>query len=129
MDISVIKRFFNIPKQSFFLFGPRGTGKTTLMKLKCKNCLWIDFLNPKVERMYRAHPERLYDYIEANTQHNQIVIDEVQKVPKVLSVVHDIIESKNGKQFIKYRFWKYSRSGKGRCHCLAQFCTHETSEG
>jgi len=85
---------------SFFLFGPRGTGKSTLMRTLYPNALWIDFLNPQTERAYLARPEILYDYLEANKAGKQVVIDEVQKVPAVLSIVHDVIEKHQGWQFI-----------------------------
>ena len=85
---------------SFFLFGPRGTGKSTLMKSLYADALWIDFLNPKTARIYEARPETLYDFLEANQSSKLVVIDEVQKVPAVLSVVHDLIEQHRGWQFI-----------------------------
>lgn len=94
------KRFFQEPKESFFLFGPRGTGKSTLIRRDFENAVWIDLLKPEVLRIYSAYPERLNDVINANPDKMAIVIDEVQKVPSLLAVVHSIIEEKKGKQFI-----------------------------
>lgn len=94
------KRLFHEPSQSFFLFGPRGTGKSTLIHKHYENALWIDLLKPEILRVYSAYPERLYDIIKANPDKKVIVIDEVQKVPLLLSVVHAVIEEKLGKQFI-----------------------------
>jgi len=95
-------RFFRSANESFFLFGPRGTGKSTLMRKLFKDALWIDFLKPQVERALQARPEELYEIIAANKniKQKQVVIDEVQKVPQVLSIVHDIIEQKKGWQFV-----------------------------
>ncbi|HSX20907.1 MAG TPA: AAA family ATPase [Gammaproteobacteria bacterium] len=94
-------RFFQpATEQSFFLFGPRGTGKSTLMRKLFKDALWIDFLKPQTERTFTAKPETLYDFLAANKSVRQVVIDEVQKVPAVLTVVHDNIESKDARQFI-----------------------------
>ncbi len=95
-----IQRLFMPEDLSFFLFGPRGTGKSTLVKACYPDALWIDFLNPKTERIYLARPETLYDYLEANHSYQRIVIDEVQKVPAVLSVVHAIMERQKNCKFI-----------------------------
>ena len=43
-----IPRCFKVPKQSFFLFGPRGTGKSTLLRALWKDALWVDLLEPDV---------------------------------------------------------------------------------
>ena len=52
-------RFFKEPQQSFFLFGPRGTGKSTLIRERFPDVFLIDLLNPNVRRTYSAHPEKL----------------------------------------------------------------------
>lgn len=98
--MSFIKRFFQKPSQSFFLFGPRGTGKSTLMRTLYPDALWIDLLNPETLRSYSARPERLLDVVQALTNNKVIVIDEVQKIPSLLSVVHALIEEKKGWQFV-----------------------------
>lgn len=104
--MAFISRFFTPPSQSFFLFGPRGTGKSTLMKLRYQNALWIDLLRPDTLRSYLARPERLYESIEGYTKRdnkkgkNIIVIDEVQQAPTLLPVVHSLIEEKRNLQFI-----------------------------
>ncbi|MHC4871862.1 MAG: ATP-binding protein [Planctomycetota bacterium] len=80
---------------SFFLFGPRGCGKTTLIKSFFKDIhhLWIDFLNLDNELRYRKNPELLAgEYLAMKKRPEWIVIDEVQKVPKILDVVHRLIE-------------------------------------
>jgi len=99
--MSLIARFFTVPESSsFFLFGPRGTGKTTWMKLLFQNAQWFDLLDPELERTLIARPERLSDFIDANPNQKTIVIDEVQKVPTILSIVHKMIERKQGWQFV-----------------------------
>ncbi len=93
------KRFFQEPKQSFFLFGPRGTGKSTLIRRDFKDALWIDLLKPDLLRTYTAEPERLFGIVRAH--HNKhVVIDEIQRIPSLLSVVHSLIEEDRKKQFI-----------------------------
>ncbi|MDZ7363614.1 MAG: AAA family ATPase [candidate division KSB1 bacterium] len=95
-----VPRFFIAPKQSFFLFGPRGTGKSTFLKQHYPNALWIDLLKPDVFRAYAGRPERLVELVHGNPEKKFIVIDEVQKVPDILSVVHSLIEEKKGRTFI-----------------------------
>jgi predicted AAA+ superfamily ATPase len=89
-----IKRDINIPQTSFFLFGPRGTGKSTFVKsLINKNSLYIDFLDPDTFRTYTAFPETLIKTVNA-VNPAQVIIDEVQKVPQILDVVHKIMEER-----------------------------------
>lgn len=100
VPMQLIQRFFHALSRSFFLFGPRGTGKSTLMKSLYGDALWIDLLRPDVLRSYIARPERLHEIIQGNPKQKTIVIDEVQKAPSLLSVVHSIIEEKRGINFI-----------------------------
>lgn len=100
MDMDYTKRLFKEPKQSFFLFGPRGTGKSTLMRRRFPDALVIDLLNPEVRRSYAANPEKLLDIVRAEPQGRVIFIDEIQKVPDLLSVVHILIEEKKQWLFI-----------------------------
>ncbi len=98
--MAIIPRFFLPPKQSYFLFGPRGTGKSTWLKQQYPHALWIDLLNFDVFRSYAAAPERLRAVVTALSDHATIVIDEVQKIPSLLSEVHGLIEQKRGFQFV-----------------------------
>lgn len=95
-----IPRFFKVPKQSFFLFGPRGTGKSAWAKRFFKDCLRLDLLEPDIFRTYASWPERLKEVVEANPRKRHILIDEVQKIPSLLSVVHNLIEEHPDLQFI-----------------------------
>ena len=81
-----VSRFFSAPEQSFFLFGPRGTGKSTWLKQNYKSACVVDLLAPDVFRMYSARPERLREVVSA-AESKTIIIDEVQKVPELLDVV------------------------------------------
>lgn len=93
-DMLEIKREINIPKTSFFLFGPRGTGKSTFVKgLIQENDLYIDFLDPDTFRTYAAFPETLIKTVNA-VNPVRVIIDEVQKVPQILDVVHKIMEDR-----------------------------------
>jgi len=96
-----VRRFFDPPKASFFLFGPRGTGKSTLMRELFSEALWIDLLEPDVYRTFAARPERLRERVEGRRPgEDVVVIDEIQKVPELLSAVHALIEEKPGVRFV-----------------------------
>jgi len=96
-----IIRFLQPSKKSYFLFGPRGTGKSTWVKKFYPTAAVLDLLEPNLDRLYKAAPERLYDFVDAHdkTTHT-FIIDEVQKSPPVLSVVHSLIEKNKRYQFI-----------------------------
>lgn len=87
---------------SFFLFGPRGSGKTTLLheRFDPKCTIWFDLLDSKVEEQFFHDPSRLYAIVKAlPPQVTHVVIDEIQKVPKLLDEVHRLIEEKQ-KEFV-----------------------------
>lgn len=91
-EMMEIKREITVPRSSFFLFGPRGTGKSTYVKsLIDEHTLYIDFLDPVTFRTYAAFPETLIETVNAANP-SRIIIDEVQKVPQILEVVHKIME-------------------------------------
>jgi predicted AAA+ superfamily ATPase len=98
--MEIIPRFFQPPSGSYFLFGPRGTGKSLWTQTHYPDALRLDLLDPNVFRTYSAHPEQLRELVEGNRAKRRIVIDEVQKIPELLSVVHSLIESKQKRQFI-----------------------------
>jgi len=95
-----VTRFFVSPKQSFFLFGPRGTGKSTWLKGRFPDALWVDLLDLEAYRLYNSRPERLRELVEGNPQKKKVVIDEIQKAPELLSTVHWLMEEKKQLQFI-----------------------------
>ncbi len=85
-------------KRSFLLFGPRGTGKSTWLKMAFANSkskvLWFDLLEAKTELELSQDPDRLLERWQAIKPHPQwVVIDEVQKIPKLLDIVHRGIEN------------------------------------
>ncbi len=86
---------------SLFLFGARGTGKTTLLKrlYSGDDTLWIDLLKDFDEELYGRSPDEL-SKILGTKKFRRVVIDEVQKAPKILDIVHLEIEKKRDPQFI-----------------------------
>jgi predicted AAA+ superfamily ATPase len=98
--MATVRRFFRDPQSSYFLFGPRGTGKSTWLREAYADALWIDLLAPEVHRQYAARPERLREIVAGNPDKSVVVIDEVQKAPILLDVVHDLIERRAGPRFV-----------------------------
>ena len=88
-------------KQSLFLFGARGTGKSTLLQKKfdSNNTLWIDLLNYKEESLFSKNPDRL-SFLISNNLYKKVVIDEIQKVPKLLDIIHKEMVKNRKIQFI-----------------------------
>lgn len=97
---TIIPRLFTVPEQSFFLFGPRGTGKSTLLRRLWPDALWVDLLEPDAFRSYSARPERLHELVLAHPKASVVVIDEIQKIPELLPVVHTLIEKRRSLQFV-----------------------------
>ncbi len=95
-----LERFLEPPADHFFLLGPRGTGKTSWARHRFPEAFRIDLLDPAVHRELAARPERLEELLEGNRGYRQIVVDEVQKLPELLEVIHARIERKGGQQFI-----------------------------
>jgi predicted AAA+ superfamily ATPase len=94
----MFKRTIDLPAsgtETFFLWGPRQTGKTTLLRAAYPDAFWIDLLKADEYRRYLQNPERLREELDAAGRVRQVVIDEVQKVPQVLDEVHWLIENRD----------------------------------
>lgn len=89
---------------SFFLFGARGVGKSTLIEtlFSTEESLLINLLDPVEEDRFARNPNELVALVEAMPANQKfVIIDEVQKLPKLLDVVHLLIETKkSNKHFI-----------------------------
>jgi uncharacterized protein len=80
-------------EETFFLWGPRQTGKTTLLRATYPDALWIDLLKAEEYRRYLQNPEFLREELFARSSVRQVVIDEVQKVPSLLDEAHWLHEN------------------------------------
>jgi predicted AAA+ superfamily ATPase len=90
----MFQRFCKSSKtSSFFLFGARGTGKSTWVRslFKEESPLIVDLLLPRVEQQLALRPDDLIGMVKS-AKSKWVIIDEVQKVPKILDVVHHLIE-------------------------------------
>ncbi len=90
------------PGQSAFLWGPRKTGKTTFLRQNFPNSLVFDFLQTDLFLAFSGKPSLLREQLAAASEEqlsHPIILDEVQKVPRVLDEVHWLIENR-GLSFI-----------------------------
>jgi len=94
----MIKRKLNLPppgKETYFLWGPRQTGKSTLLKAAYPGAVWIDLLKAEEFRRYLHNPEFLRQELPQEGDMPFVVIDEVQKLPALLDEVHWLHENRN----------------------------------
>ena len=89
----MFSRHLKFPKKSFFLLGPRGTGKSTWLK-QHKFALTIDLLKSRDRLEYERDPSALHDKTESLAPGDWVLIDEVQKIPALLDEVHSLYEDK-----------------------------------
>ena len=93
-------RLFTPPaNKSFFLFGPRGTGKTTLLKTYFGDAIYRDFLRPDLFQRLLGSENRLEEYIPADYA-GWVILDEIQKIPNLLDEVHRLIETRKNLRFV-----------------------------
>lgn len=96
-------RIIHIPKNKHcFLFGARGTGKSTWLE-QCfskEQSLWINLLEPETEQIYALEPSRLVRVVlSLSPSVTHVILDEIQKIPKLLDVVHLLIETHHVPQY------------------------------
>ena len=91
-----IDRILSLPplldKKSHFLFGPRQTGKTSLINHTMKEAKVYDLLDTSIFLALSRDPGRIAQ--EVNPQDRLIVIDEIQRLPELLNEVHRLIEAR-----------------------------------
>ncbi len=93
MQVSRALRLPTEPKRTFFLWGPRQSGKTSLLRQSYPTAQYINLLNSEVFARYSTAPELLRQELRARKdQHTLVIIDEIQKVPALLNEVHTLIE-------------------------------------
>jgi len=97
-------RLFRLPNHSFFLFGPRGTGKTTWLRHVLPDALWFDLLRMQTFLALTRQPESFRQQVEARPKGSWVVVDEVQRLPSVLNEVHALIAERG-------RAYRFALSG------------------
>ena len=89
-----VSRQLKQPKRSFFLFGPRGTGKSTWLKHVLPSALYIDLLDASLFLELSRDPHRLEAIIGTQPEQSWVVLDEIQKIPALMDEVHRLMEMK-----------------------------------
>jgi predicted AAA+ superfamily ATPase len=90
-----IDRQLNPPAQSFFLFGPRGTGKTTWVNHQFPTAYRVNLLNESLYQTYLADISQFANELRALKPDSWVFVDEIQRLPNLLNEVHRFIEEKN----------------------------------
>lgn len=107
--------------ETFFLWGPRQAGKSTLLRRYYPKAIWLDLLKAEEFRRYMSHPEWLRSELPDSGEKPFVVIDEIQKVPQLLDEVHWLHENRNihfalcGSSARKVRRGHANLLGGGRC--------------
>jgi len=98
--VAMYTRQLEAPRTSFFLFGPRGTGKSTWLRQQLPDAHWFDLLRMPLVLELTRRPETFRARIEALPKGSWVVVDEVQRMPALLDEVHALL-AEHGKS---YRF-------------------------
>jgi len=97
----MISRKLIAPDRSFFLLGPRGTGKSTWLDQQFPSPgLRLDLLQQAAYLEYLTRPETLREKVEVLSHQSWVIIDEIQRVPELLNEVHSLLfKSKSSPKF------------------------------
>lgn len=91
----LLKRMFEHPNRSFFLFGVRGSGKSVWVRQALPDATYIDLLEESRYIELAANPGLFSQLIQANDHQDWIVVDEIQRLPSLLNEVHRLISASN----------------------------------
>jgi predicted AAA+ superfamily ATPase len=93
MDAEV-PRLFVPPRGSYFLFGPRGSGKSTWLRHVHPDAHWVDLLDEGRYQRYLVDPSLFSAELDALSPGSLVILDEVQRLPALLNIVHQKIEAR-----------------------------------
>ncbi|MBN1268697.1 MAG: ATP-binding protein [Kiritimatiellae bacterium] len=97
-----IQRLLKVPDRSFFLFGPRGVGKSTWLRQTVPAAFYADLLDASLFLELSREPHRLEALAGKAPPRSWVVLDEIQKVPALLDEVHRLMEA---------RGWRFALCG------------------
>lgn len=97
-----VKRLLKLPDRSFFLFGPRGVGKTTWLREVLADASFFDLLDSSLYLEFSQSPGNLEAMVGNLPKGSWVVIDEIQKMPYLLDEVHRLMET---------RGWRFALCG------------------
>lgn len=81
-------------EDSIFLFGARQTGKSTFLREKFPDSIYIDLLDSEMRNRLERRPALLYEMLADKPKGTLVIIDEIPEVPKLLNEVHRLISEK-----------------------------------
>jgi predicted AAA+ superfamily ATPase len=90
----MLKRIIKVPEQSFFLLGPRGSGKSTWLRSMFSDAHVIDLLSEETYQRLLSNPGQFADELRYITTGGWVIVDEVQRLPDLLNEVHRFMEEK-----------------------------------
>lgn len=96
------KRIFDIENrldEGMFLFGGRQVGKSTLLRERFPNAIYVDLLDPDTRKRFRRRAMDFYEMLVKYPPKTLVIVDEIQKLPELLDVVHKLMVE-NGLHFI-----------------------------
>jgi uncharacterized protein len=102
--MTMYTRTLGLPDRSFFLFGPRGTGKTTWLRGALPDArVYNLLLDAELLRLTRD-PDVFRQEVQALKRGSWIVVDEIQKLPRLLNDVHELLTAQPKR-------WKFALTG------------------
>lgn len=93
MNPCPVKRLLRVPDHSFFLFGARGTGKSTWLRQVLPEAVYLDLLDTSLQLELLSDPHRLEALVGEAAPGQWVVLDEIQKIPLLLDEVHRLMEN------------------------------------
>jgi predicted AAA+ superfamily ATPase len=90
----MLKRILKAPQQSFFLMGPRGSGKSTWIRATFPDAYVFNLLSEETYQRLLARPGFFADELRAIPNDKWVIVDEVQRLPSLLNEVHRFSEEK-----------------------------------
>lgn len=91
----MLKRILRVPEQSFFLMGPRGSGKSTWLRATFSDAHVFDLLSEETYQRLLARPGSFADELRAVPEEQWVIVDEIQRLPNLLNEVHRFSEEKH----------------------------------
>lgn len=89
--MTMYPRRLALPKRSFFLLGPRGTGKTTWLRDQLPAARWYNLLLDREVLGLMRDPAQFRREVDALPSGSWVVLDEIQRLPSLLNDVHDML--------------------------------------
>jgi predicted AAA+ superfamily ATPase len=90
----MLNRIIKVPEQSFFLLGPRGSGKSTWLRATFPDAHIIDLLSEETYQRLLANPGQFADELRGVPTGRWVIVDEVQRLPNLLNEVHRFMEER-----------------------------------